>query len=50
MPIRLVKLRSNMYRVYDSYGEPLKWRFSSWNSAHQFRCLMGRPDWKIVEV
>lgn len=36
-----------MYRVYDSHGEPLKWRFSTWNSAHQFRCLMGRPDWKI---
>ena len=22
--------------------------FSSWTKAHNYRCLMGRPDWKIT--
>ena len=23
-------------------------RFSSWTKADNYRCLMGRPDWKIT--
>ena len=37
-----------MYRVYDSYGEPLSKRFSSYQEAWCFICIMNRmSDWKI---
>jgi hypothetical protein len=40
----------DMYRLYDTCGKPLIWRFSSWSDAHHFRCAMGRPDWTIEIV
>lgn len=24
-------------------------RFFTWTKAHDYRCLMGRPDWKIIK-
>lgn len=38
-----------MYKVFDSEGYFLK-AFKSWALAHQWRCLMGRPDWKIYKL
>ena len=37
------------YRIADSSGRLLRQRFSSWTKADNFRHLMGRPDWKVIE-
>lgn len=39
-----------IYKLYDSCGEPLPWRFSSWSTAYNYKHLMGRSDWKIKEL
>ena len=39
-----------MFKVLDSYGEPLIQRFSSYHEAYCFLCIMNRFDWKIKEV
>ena len=36
-----------MFRLYDTCGEPLPWRFLTWSDAYNYKMLMGRPDWKI---
>lgn len=38
------------YRLKDSEGNLLKWRFSSWSVAYNFKCLYGRPNWDVVEL
>lgn len=38
------------YVLLDAEGKPLRQRFSSWPDADHYRNMMGRPDWKIVEL
>lgn len=37
-----------MYKLYDTEGYFLK-AFRTWLQADHYRCLMGRPDWKIYK-
>ena len=39
-----------IYKLYDSCGEPLPQRFFTKESAYNYKCLMGRSDWKIKEL
>lgn len=40
-----------MYRLIDTTGRIFyQWKFKSWSDADNFRCLMGRPDWKIKKI
>lgn len=38
---------SKPYKLYDTTGEPLPWRFNSWVEADHWRNLCGRRDWEI---
>lgn len=38
------------WKLYDNYGEPLRWRFSSKEKANQFKFMMGRPDWTAKQI
>lgn len=41
-----------MYRLYDTCGYCFYQfgPFKTWEDADNFRCLMGRPDWKIKDI
>jgi hypothetical protein len=43
-------MKQKYYRLMDSDGKIFyQWKFKKWNEAFNYKCSMGRADWKIIE-
>lgn len=41
--------KKSWYKVLDATGAQLR-IFPTWKQAEEFRCVMGRHDWRIIST